>query len=32
MIGGTALLIIVSVVLDTMKQINAQLEMYEYND
>ena len=32
MIGGTALLIIVSVVLDTVKQINAQLEMYEYND
>lgn len=30
MIGGTALLIIVSVVLDTMKQINAQLEMREY--
>lgn len=32
MIGGTALLIIVSVVLDTMKQINSQLEMREYND
>ncbi len=32
MIGGTALLIIVSVVLDTIKQINAQLEMYEYDD
>ncbi len=32
MIGGTALLIIVSVVLDTLKQIDAQLEMHEYND
>ena len=32
MIGGTALLIIVSVVLDTMKQINAQIEMREYKD
>lgn len=32
MIGGTALLIIVSVVLDTLKQVNAQLEMHEYND
>ena len=32
MIGGTALLIIVSVVLDTMKQIDAQIEMREYND
>ncbi|MDD4358705.1 MAG: preprotein translocase subunit SecY [Candidatus Pacebacteria bacterium] len=31
MIGGTALLIIVSVVLDTMKQIDAQLEMREYD-
>lgn len=32
MIGGTALLIIVSVVLDTIKQINSELEMYEYDD
>jgi preprotein translocase subunit SecY len=31
MIGGTALLIIVSVVLDTNKQIDSQLEMREYN-
>ena len=31
MIGGTALLIIVSVALDTMKQINAQLEMKQYD-
>jgi len=31
MIGGTALLIIVSVVLDTQKQIDSQLEMREYN-
>lgn len=30
LIGGTALLIIVSVALDTMKQIDAQLEMTEY--
>ncbi len=30
LIGGTALLIIVSVALDTMKQIDAQLEMIEY--
>ncbi|MEK7520173.1 MAG: SecY family transport protein, partial [Patescibacteria group bacterium] len=29
-IGGTALLIAVSVVLDTMKQIKAQLVMHEY--
>jgi len=29
-IGGTALLIVVSVVLETMKQINAQLQMREY--
>ncbi len=29
-IGGTALLIAVSVALDTMKQINAQLVMHEY--
>lgn len=31
MIGGTALIIIVSVALDTMKQINSQLEMREYD-
>ncbi len=30
MIGGTALLIVVSVVLETMKQINAQLVMRDY--
>ncbi|GMX58388.1 MAG: preprotein translocase subunit SecY [Candidatus Microsyncoccus archaeolyticus] len=30
LIGGTSLLIIVSVALETMKQINAQLEMREY--
>lgn len=30
LIGGTAILIIVSVVLETMRQINAQLEMREY--
>jgi len=29
-IGGTALLIMVSVILETMRQINAQLEMREY--
>ena len=29
-IGGTALLIVVSVALDTMKQIKAQLVMHEY--
>jgi len=29
-IGGTALLIMVSVVLETMRQINAQLQMREY--
>jgi preprotein translocase subunit SecY len=29
-IGGTALLIAVSVALDTMKQIDAQLVMHEY--
>jgi len=32
MIGGTSLLIIVSVVLETLRQIDAQLEMREYND
>jgi len=30
LIGGTALLIVVSVVLDTIRQINAQLQMREY--
>jgi len=30
LIGGTGVLIIVSVVLDTLRQINAQLEMREY--
>jgi len=29
-IGGTALLIVVSVVLDTVKQVKAQLAMHEY--
>src|SRR3990167_7801969 len=29
-IGGTALLIVVSVVLDTMKQIKSQMLMHEY--
>ncbi len=29
-LGGTSLLIVVSVVLETMKQINAQLVMHEY--
>lgn len=31
LIGGTSLLIIVSVVLDTMRQMNSQLEMREYD-
>ncbi|MEA3296018.1 MAG: preprotein translocase subunit SecY, partial [Patescibacteria group bacterium] len=30
LLGGTALLIIVSVILETVKQINAQLQMREY--
>lgn len=30
LIGGTALLIVVSVILDVMRQINAQLQMREY--
>ena len=30
LIGGTSLLIVVSVVLDTMRQVNAQLQMREY--
>ena len=31
LIGGTALLIAVSVILETMRQINAQLQMREYD-
>ncbi len=31
LIGGTSLLIVVSVVLETMRQVNAQLEMREYD-
>lgn len=31
MIGGTSLLIMVSVILETVKQVNAQLEMREYD-
>ncbi len=30
LIGGTSLLIVVSVVLDTLQQVNAQLQMREY--
>jgi len=30
LVGGTSLLIVVAVVLDTVKQINAQLQMREY--
>jgi len=30
LIGGTSLLILVSVVLETWRQINSQLEMHEY--
>lgn len=30
LVGGTSLLIVVGVILDTMRQINAQLEMREY--
>jgi len=30
LIGGTSLLIVVAVVLETVKQINAQLQMREY--
>ncbi|MEK7061847.1 MAG: preprotein translocase subunit SecY [Patescibacteria group bacterium] len=30
LIGGTSLLIVVSVVLDTLRQVNAQLQMREY--
>lgn len=29
-VGGTSILIVVSVVLETMKQVNAQVSMYEY--
>lgn len=32
LIGGASILIIVSVVLDTMRQINAQLQMREYEE
>jgi preprotein translocase subunit SecY len=32
MIGGTSLLIVVSVVLETIRQINAQLQMREYDN
>lgn len=32
LIGGTSLLIVVSVVLETMRQINSQLEMREYDN
>jgi len=31
LVGGTSLLIIVSVVLDTLRQMNAQLQMREYD-
>lgn len=31
LVGGTSLLIIVSVILDTVRQINAQLQMREYD-
>ena len=31
LIGGTSLLIVVSVVLETMRQIKAQLQMHEYD-
>lgn len=31
LIGGTSLLIVVSVILETMKQINAQLQMRDYD-
>jgi preprotein translocase subunit SecY len=31
LIGGTSLLIVVSVILETMRQINAQLQMREYD-
>jgi len=31
LVGGTSLLIVVSVVLETIRAINAQLEMREYD-
>jgi len=31
LIGGTSLLIVVSVILDTLRQVNSQLEMREYD-
>jgi preprotein translocase subunit SecY len=31
LVGGTSLLIIVSVVLETVRQINSQLQMREYD-
>ena len=31
LVGGTSLLIVVSVVLDTLRQVNSQLEMREYD-
>ncbi len=31
LIGGTSLLIVVSVILETMRQVNAQLQMREYD-
>jgi preprotein translocase subunit SecY len=31
LVGGTSLLIVVGVVLETMRQVNAQLEMREYD-
>ena len=32
LVGGTSLLIVVSVVLETMRQIKAQLQMREYEN
>jgi len=32
MVGGTSILIVVSVVLETAREINAQLEMREYEN
>jgi len=31
LVGGTSLLIVVSVVLETVRQINSQLQMREYD-
>ncbi|MDO8601450.1 MAG: preprotein translocase subunit SecY, partial [bacterium] len=31
LIGGTSLLIVVSVVLETLRQIRSQLQMHEYD-